>query len=228
MEKILFLKNVPFFNELSSKDLQRLQKISTVKYFKCGEKIFDEDTPGDRLYVVLSGRVKIFAVSGLKKKTLAYLEKGEFFGEMTLLDLEPRSASSVAMEHSELLVIKKKDFQELLLSHPGISLQIMKTLCRRLRAADKEIEALAFGDVLGRIASTLLELSAKYGEITEDGCEIKVPLNQRDIAEIAGTGREMVSRTLGRFKRLKIISYDEKTLRVIDAQKLKLFFTAQR
>jgi CRP-like cAMP-binding protein len=99
----------------------------------------------------------------------------------------------------------------------------MKTLSRRLRAADKEIQGLAFGDVLGRIASTLLELCSRYGKITDDGCEIMMPLNHKDMAEMAGTGREMVSRTLSRFRRLGILSYDEKTLIVKDAQKLKLF-----
>lgn len=223
MNKISYLKNVPLFAEFNDRDLNRLQKIAGVMSFNTGQKIFDKGTAGDRLYIVLSGRVKIFAVSGLKKKTLAYLEQGEFFGEMALLDLQPRSASSVAIEPSELVVIKKKDFQRLIFNYPEISLQIMRTLSKRLRQADSEIEELAFGDVLGRIASTLLQLSAKYGEITDDGCEIKMPLNHRDIAEIAGTGREMVSRVLNRFRRLKLISYNERSLKVINVQKLKLF-----
>lgn len=223
MNRLSYLKNVPLFTEFDNRGLRILQKIARIANFKKGEKIFDENASGDRLYIVLSGRVKIFAASGVKKKTLAYLEKGEFFGEMALLDMQPRSASSIAMEPSELLVIKKKDFQRLIKDYPEISLQIMKTISKRLRQADKEIEALTFGDVLGRIASTLLQLSAKYGEITENGCEIKMPLNHRDIAEIAGTGREMVSRTLNRFRRLKLISYNDRSLRVIDGQKLKLF-----
>jgi len=223
MDKLSYLKKVPLFVEFNDRDLGKLAKIGSVACFDPCEKIFSEDSCGDNLYVVLSGRVKIFTQSGIKKKTLAYLEKGEFFGEMALLDMQPRSASSVAAEACELFVIKKKDFQKLLASHPGISLQIMKTLCRRLRQADKEIEALTFGDVLGRIASTLLQFSARYGEITKDGCTIQMPLNHRDIAEIAGTGREMVSRTLNRFRRLKVISYNAKYLMVIDAQKLKLF-----
>jgi CRP-like cAMP-binding protein len=223
VDKLGYLKKVPLFMEFKDRDLEKLAKIGQVAGFAPCEKIFTEDTSGDNLYVVLSGRVKIFAQSGAKKKTLAYLEKGEFFGEMALLDLQPRSASSVAAEACELFVVKKKDFQKLLAEYPSISLQIMKTLSRRLRQADKDIEALAFGDVLGRIASTLLELSAKYGEVTKDGCTIQMPLNQRDIAEIAGTGREMVSRTLNRFRRLKLVTYNDRYLMVIDAQKLKLF-----
>ena len=228
MNGFALLKNVPLFAEFASRDLKKLRRIAVIRNFKNGERIFDENTSGDRLYVVLSGRVKIFTILGKKKKTLAYLEKGEFFGEMALLDMEPRSASSMAMARSELLVIKKKDFKQLLEHYPELSLRIMKTLSKRLRQADKDIEALAFGDVLERIASTLLQLAAKYGEITENGCEIQMPLNHLDIAEIAGTGREMVSRTLSRFRRLRIISYDERSLKVIDAQKLKLLSGDQR
>ncbi len=140
-----------------------LQKISTVQAFRSGESIFEENTPGNKLYIVLSGRVKIFAMAGRKKKTLAYLEKGEFFGEMALLDMQSRSASSIAVEHTELLEVRQNDFRRLLVAHPDISLRIMKTLSRRLRQADKEIEALTFGDVLGRIASTLLRLALSTG-----------------------------------------------------------------
>jgi len=223
MVNLGFIKKVPFFSEFSETSLKKLCGIGKLKKYESGRRIFDQGTPGDRLYIVFSGRVKIFAESGPRIKTLAHLERGEFFGEMSLLDEQPHSASSMAMEHTELLVLTKKDFSSLIAKNPEISLQIMKTLSKRLRQADKEIEALTFGDVLGRIASTLLQLAAKYGEITEDGCEIKMPLNHRDIAEIAGTGREMVSRTLSRFRRLKLINYNESSLRVIDAQKLKLF-----
>jgi CRP-like cAMP-binding protein len=223
MVNLSFIKRVPFFSEFGPTSLKKLCGIGRLMKFESGRRIFGQGTPGDKLYIVLSGRVKIFAESGLKKKTLAYLERGEFFGEMSLLDEQPHSASSMAMEHTGLLVVSKNDFRRLLLSYPEISLQIMRTLSKRLRTADKEIEALAFGDVLGRIASTLLQLCVKYGEITENGCEIKMPLNHRDIAEMAGTGREMVSRTLSRFRRLKLIYYNERSLWVIDAQKLKLF-----
>ncbi|MHB9155309.1 MAG: Crp/Fnr family transcriptional regulator [Endomicrobiales bacterium] len=221
MNDLGYLKNIPLFAGFNARDLRRVEATGTRAPFRRGEKIFDEDTAGDRLYVVLSGRVKIFASSGLRKKTLAYLEKGEFFGEMALLDRELRSASSLASEDCELLVIKKKDFQRLLERYPRISLRIMKTLSRRLRRADREIESLSFGHVLGRVASTLLELSVKYGEAADGGLRIRIPLNHRDIAEMAGTAREMVSRTLNRFRRLKCIRYDDRRLTITDVRKLK-------
>lgn len=222
-DKVSYLSKVPLFSGFSAADIGRLKGIVKSEEFKKNAVIFDEKAPGDRLYIVVEGRVKIFASSGIRKKTLAYLEPGEFFGEMALLDMEPRSASSVALEHSELLVIKKKDFQKLMERHPRLSLSVIRTLCLRLRQADHEIESLAFGNVIGRVASTLLELAARYGKITDIGCRIDVQLSHKDIAELAGTGREMVSRTLNRFRRLKCIDYEERHLLITNASKLKSF-----
>ena len=165
--------------------------------------------------------MKIFTSSGRKKKTLAYLEKGEYFGEMALLDMEPRSASSLALEDCELFVIKKQDFRNLLGKYPRIAFQIMRTLSRRLRQANKEIEALSFGNVIGRIANAVLDLADKYGEKTDQGIRIKMPFSHQDIAELAGTGREMVSRILNRFRRLSCINYSNKYLVVTNMNKLK-------
>jgi CRP-like cAMP-binding protein len=223
MLKLVYLKNIPLFSGFSKQGLEKMARLGKTEVFNAGETIFSEYSGGDKLYIVISGRVKIFTEAGQKKKTLAHIEKSEFFGEMALIDKQPRSASSVAMEHSELFTIKKKDFQQLLAKYPSIYLQVLKTLSMRLRQADKEIEALTFGDVLGRVAATLLQLSSRYGQTTKGGCTLQMPVNQSDIAEIAGTGREMVSRILNRFRRLKVIEYNEKYLKVIDAQKLVLF-----
>ncbi|MFH1368652.1 MAG: Crp/Fnr family transcriptional regulator [Elusimicrobiota bacterium] len=223
MNNSVYLKKVPLFSDVKESDLKRLQKIGKVQKYRKTENIFTESASGDCFYVVLSGRVKIFAQSGEKKKTLAYLEKGEHFGEMALLDLEPRSASSQALDDCELLVIKKSDFRRLLAQDPGISFQIMRTLSHRLRLANKEIESLTFENVLGRVASALLDLCSKYGESVAQGTRIKMPLSHQDIAELAGTGREVVSRTINRFRRLNCINYDNHHLIITNAKKLREF-----
>lgn len=223
MDKFSYLKKVPLFSDLNNSELKLIQRICKIKRFSAGETIFDEHTSGNCLYVVISGRVKIFRCTGKKKKTLAYLEKGEFFGEMSLLDMEPRSASSDALAECELLVIKKDDFKKLLAKYPHISFQVMKTLSRRLRQADDEIESLSYENVFGRIAGTLLELSSKYGEETSSGTRIKMSLNHQDLAELTGTAREMVSRTLNRLKRLNYITYASGHIVITDTAKLKNF-----
>ena len=214
---------MPLFSGIRPIDLAKVRKIGRIQKYAKGKVIFTEDESGECFYIVLSGRVKIFAQSGAKKKTLAYLEKGEHFGEMALLDLEPRSASSGASEDTELLVINKKDFRALLARHPEISIQIMRTLSHRLRLANKEIESLTFENVLGRVANVLLDMCSKYGETTALGSRIKVPLSHQEIAELAGTGREVVSRTLNRFRRLNCIGYDNKHLIVTNGRKLREF-----
>jgi CRP-like cAMP-binding protein len=221
MDKMDFLKKVPIFNELATDELLRIKRIGSVMKVPKQELVFDENTSGGKFYIVSSGRVKIFTSSGAKKKTLAYLEKGEFFGEMALLDAEPRSASSEAIDDCELFVIKKNDFKKLLIRHPNISFHILKTLSKRLRQADREIEGLTFGNVIGRIAATLLDLSARYGERNAQGCRIKMSLSHKDIAELAGTGREMVSRILNRLKRLNCVSYSSRHVIITDEQKLR-------
>lgn len=218
-----YLKKVPIFAEFKQTDLQKLQKIVHLQRFPKGTIIFNEYASGNTLYVVVSGRVKIYKASGKKKKTLAFLEKGEFFGEMSLLDTEPRSASSNAEVDSELLLLKKQDFKDLLSKYPNLSFTVMQTLSKRLRIADKEIELLSFENVLGRIAGTLLSLCEKYGENTSKGCKINIPFSHKEFGEIAGTGREMVSRTLNRFKRLNCVDYDGRHIVVINKEKLREF-----
>ncbi|MCB4791311.1 MAG: Crp/Fnr family transcriptional regulator [Elusimicrobia bacterium] len=221
MVRLNYLKKVTFFSELEESDLKKIVQIGKNQRFLKDKTIFNENTSGERFYIVLSGRIKIFTRSGEKKKTLAILDRGEFFGEMALLDMEPRSASSIALTESELVVIKKQDFRKLLAKYPRISFQIMKTLSQRLRQADKEIEALTFGDVIGRLANTLLEFGKKYGQETQEGLKINMAFSHQDIAEVVGTGREMVSRVLNRFKRLNCITYSNRFIVLTDQNKLK-------
>jgi CRP/FNR family cyclic AMP-dependent transcriptional regulator len=203
--------------------MRRLQAIACIKQFSAGKSIFGEDTAGDCFYIVVAGRVKIFTSSGKRNKTLAYLEKGEFFGEIALLDRQPRSASCQAVESCELLVVKKKDFRALVLKYPRMCLQVLETLSRRLRQADTEIESLAFEDVLGRVAGVLLKYDRQYGKDTPQGRTLSIDINQKEIAELVGTGREVVSRIISRLKRLGCIRYDNKTLSILNAAKLRQF-----
>lgn len=218
-----YLKKVPLFAELAPGALSLIGAIGRVQHCGKGAVIFGEDDPRDRLYIVLAGRVKIFAGNGTRKKTLAYLEKDEFFGEMSLLDREPRSASSVALEDSDLLVIRKKDFRALLERNPRIAVEVMRTLSRRLRQADREIEALTFGDVLGRLAATLLDLAERYGKKDTANVRITMLLSHRELAELAGTGREVVSRLMNRLKRMGCVTYAQGYITLTDVAKLKRF-----
>lgn len=190
--------------------------------FRRAEKIFEEREAGGCLYVVMGGRIKIFGTSTQGRfKTFAYLEPADFFGEMSLIDEEVRSASASALEDSLLIMLKRDDFRKLILSRPTISLAILKTLTSRLRRANHEIEALSFNNVLGRIAQILLDLADRYGKKVGEGIQIAMPLSHKELAEMAGTAREVISRVISRFKRIGCISFTENRIIILDRDKLK-------
>jgi CRP-like cAMP-binding protein len=140
-----FLRGVELLNHLKEPDLLRVADSCQLVRFRRAERIFTESTPGGSLYVVMSGRVKIFGSSPQgRSKTFAYLEPGDFFGEMSLLDDDVRSASASALDDSVLIMLKREDFRRLLLTRPAIAEAVLRTIAMRLRRANKEIEALSF------------------------------------------------------------------------------------
>lgn len=217
-----FLRGVELLNGLSVDDLVRLAQLCQLVKFKRAERIFSEAQPGACLYVVMSGRVKIFGSSTQgRSKTFAYLEPGDFFGEMSLINDEVRSASASALEDSVLIMLKSDDYQKLMLSRPAIALAVMKTLSSRLRRANKEIEALSFNNVLGRIAQILLDLAERYGKKTDEGIRINMQLSHKELGEMAGTAREVISRVISRFKRMGCVKFVDNNIIITDHEKLK-------
>ncbi len=222
MEIEAFLKKVSLFKGVSGQDLQVIGRIAKTREMKKGETIFSKSSPGDSLYIVSKGRVKIFIQSATgKTKIFDYLEPGDFFGEMALFSSLDRSAAAKAVEPSTVIIIHAKDFQGILRTRPDMSLSMLKTLCIRLRRADQEIESLSFNNVLGRIAKILLDLSDRYGKKTPAGVMIKMPLSHQELADMAGTAREMVTRVLNRFKRTGCLSIEGKTVTLTDPAKLQ-------
>src|SRR3954464_5745572 len=128
-----FLRGVELLNALSAEDLLRVAQMCQLVRFHRAERIFTESQPGACLYVVMSGRVKIFGSSSQgRSKTFAYLEPGDFFGEMSLIDDEMRSASAAALEDTMLIMLKSEDYRKLVLSRPTIGLAVLKTMSIRL------------------------------------------------------------------------------------------------
>jgi CRP/FNR family transcriptional regulator, cyclic AMP receptor protein len=217
-----FLRGVELLNGLSTDDLLRTAQMCQIIRFRRAERIFTEKQPGACLYVVMAGRVKIFGSSAQgRSKTFAYLEPGDFFGEMSLIDGEVRSASASVLEDSVLIMLKSEDYRKLMLSRPAIALTLLKTLSNRLRRANREIEALSFNNVLGRIAQILLDLGERYGKKTEEGLRIDMTLSHKELAEMAGTAREVISRVISRFRRIGCVSFFDNKLTITDRDKLK-------
>src|SRR6185295_14451782 len=151
-DKFSLLSRVTLLKGLSSKILAKISEFAKFHHFRRGERIFSEASSGECLYVLVSGRVKIYASTGSKTKTFALLDPGDFFGEMALLGQPTRSASARAILDTELLVLERKDFHKFLRDDSSLALTVLRTLCERLRRADKEIEMLSFQNVIGRTA----------------------------------------------------------------------------
>ena len=189
----LLLRNVPLFAVLPESQLNLLTSMVTRKTFSRGTTIITAGGPTDSLYIVISGRLKVMMSDDEGREViLAILGSNEFFGEMSLVDDSPRSASVVAIEACELLSLAKRDFNKCLEDNFEMAMTVMRGLVKRLREADQKIGSLALMDVYGRVARLLLEMSE---EVNGERIVVK-KLAKQDIAKMIGASREMVSRVM--------------------------------
>lgn len=222
IDKHNLLSRVSLLRALPPKTLSKIAAYARTRHFRRGEQIFSADASGDCLYVLVSGRIKIYSSSGARSKTFALLDPGDFFGEMALLGQATRSASARAILDSELLVLQRKDFRRFLKLDSGLTLAILSTLCDRLRKADHQIEMLSFQNVVGRTAVTLLELEHKYGKAAAGGNLIDADITQQEMADLVGTAREIISRVLTRFRKMDAIVFDKDTGKIVILNRDKL------
>ncbi len=186
------LKRVPLFSDLAEADLARFAEVTREREYPKNSVILFEDDPGDALYIVSSGQVKVVLIGEDGREViLSVLADGDFFGEMALIDDEPRSAHVIAMRDSQLLVLRRDDFQAQLEAHPKIALKLLRVLVQRLRGADQKIGGLVLLDVNGRVARLLLDLAEESG-----GPKITRRLTHHTIAQMIGSSRETVSRAM--------------------------------
>ena len=187
------LKTVPLFTSLTEDYLRMLSAAVTRKSAPRSTTIMASGDAIDSLYMILSGRLKVMmSDSEGKEVILAILGPGEFFGEMGLIDDEPRSASVVSIEPCKLLSIAKRDFKRVISENSEMAMSVMRGLVRRLREADRKIGSLALLDVYGRVARLLLDMAENV-----NGEKIVTKrLPKQDIAKMIGASREMVSRVM--------------------------------
>jgi CRP/FNR family transcriptional regulator, cyclic AMP receptor protein len=199
-EDINFLRNVPIFAELEEKDLLKVVKLGTSQKYKKGNIVVLEQESGAALFVIITGKVKVVRMDEDGREViLSMFGPGEFFGEMSLLDGLARSASVVATVKSELFMIHRRDFLELLNEFPTVTISLLAELAMRLRKADMQIKSLSLKDAEGRVANVMLILADDVGVFRKGKVEIDdLPL-QQDIANMAGTSRETVSRMIHLF-----------------------------
>lgn len=188
------LERVQLLSELGAEHVNVLTEHGIVRSYPKHAVLVNEGDESEALYVILSGRVKVYAgdESG-KEVILDILDAGEFFGELALLDQAPRSASVMTLEPSRCLVVSRPEFNQCLAQNPDLALGLIRVLARRVRVLTENVKSLALMDVYGRVARTLLSMA----EPADDGVlAIDQKLTHQDIANMVGASREMVSRIL--------------------------------
>lgn len=210
----LVLRRVPFFRELSTAALDELGSRMWCRGYAKGETIFYEGDPGTSMYLVEEGRVKLTLPSAdAREVILELVGPGEVFGELSLLDGEPRSADAIATEPSRILMLQREDFEEIVFEHPRLALEFMAMLSQRLRWNAVLLHDAAFQDVPGRLARTILRLA--------DGQATTPRVTQSDLAGLAGTTRETLNKWLGIYQDDRLISLNKGQIVVLDAERLR-------
>jgi CRP-like cAMP-binding protein len=194
---ISYLKYIPLFSELEDDDLRAISKVSMTQVFKKDNMILIEEEVGSTMFIILDGRVKISRISDDGREViLSILSEGDFFGEMSILDGQNRSANVVTLEDSRILVIRREDFLRMLHDFPQIAINLLKELAARLRKSDSQIKSLSLQNATGKVASTILRIADDSGKIHMGQVEIPRLPPQQDLANMAGTSRETISRVI--------------------------------
>ena len=215
MSKVEHLRKVPIFSDLSDSDLKKISEKMISRLYEKGKMILLEQSQGETFFIIISGVVKVTRLSDDGREViLAILGESDFFGEMSLLDGEGRSANIVANEKSEVVTLSRSDFLDCLQKYPKIAIALLEELAVRLRKSDQHIESLSLSDSEQRIGITLIRLAEELGTIKQGDVNVKNLPYQQDIANMAGTSRETVSRTLKLLETKNLLKRDGRNLTI--------------
>ena len=214
--------NVPLFGGLPTRDLGALCNMMTRKRFEAGQTIVhEEDEQGQTFFIILSGLVHVAVLTSEgKNAVLATLKRGDFFGEMALLDGEPRSASVIAAQECDLFLLYRRVFIDILQRYPKIAIHLLTEMSKRLRRANRHINTLSMMSVYGRVADVLLQLAKEQGRRNNSMIVVPNRPTHQIIADMAGTSRETVSRILSQLQKKHYIAIDGKKLVILNEKKL--------
>jgi CRP-like cAMP-binding protein len=212
-----FLASVRMFSGLQRDELLKFAELTRERTYPKGSVILFQGDPGDSLYVLRQGRAKVVLIGEDGREViLGVLEPGAHFGELALIDDQPRSAHVIAMEDSQLLILRREDFRRRVEANPTVAWALLIELSRRLRRADQKIGGLVLLDVPGRISRLLLDLSSESSNGTIDK-----PLTHQTIAQMIGASRETVSRAMKEFQQEGLIRVERRRIAVANRDALE-------
>jgi CRP-like cAMP-binding protein len=217
-----YLRSVPLFQHFHGEDIKRLaEALKEVRIAK-GTMLFQKGEPGDALYIIKSGKVKIYLSSHLGEEIiLAIFSHGDFLGEISLLDGRPRSAHAVAMEDTDILTLSREDFSRCLKESREAMGIIINSLCQRLRKTDDLLEDTCFLKITNRFAKKLVKLAHDYGHSVGQGVRIDLTLTQKDLAAMIGATRESVNKQMKILREKGMVMMEGHLIYITDMARLK-------
>ena len=220
--RLEFLKRLPLFADLPEPEIVALSEDFVAHQYRQGEAIFYQSDPGQALYLIESGQVRIYVQNETGQETsINVCSAGDIFGEMAVIDGLPRSASAVAMENTIVYFLSRDRFREHLRRSPQLALNFMRALSVRVRYSTQQLGSLAVQDVPQCLARKLLELAQQHGQVETAGVRISLSLNQSDLASLIGATRESINKALGTFRRNGYILVEQSRITIVDPDALR-------
>ena len=216
------LLSAPLFAGLDDESAQALAASMTEIQVARGDVLFHEGDPGDRLYVVRDGKIKLGRRSNDgRENLLAVLGPGEMFGELSLFDPGPRTATATVVADAVVVELGHDELVRWLAGKPGVAQHLLQALARRLRRTNEALADLVFSDVPGRVAKALLDLSTRFGEQVDEGIRVAHDLTQEELAQLVGASRETVNKALADFAARGWVRREGRAVVLLDVDRLE-------
>ena len=216
------LRQAPLFSALDDEAAGALRSSMSENRLRRGEVLFHEGDPGDKLYIVTDGKVKLGRTSSDgRENLLAILGPGQMFGELSLFDPGPRSATVTAVTETNFLSLSHDDLLRWLEGRPGVALGLLAQLAGRLRKTNEVVADLVFSDVPGRVAKALLDLADRFGRTADDGVHVHHDLTQEELAQLVGASRETVNKALADFASRGWLRLEPRSVVIHDVERMR-------
>jgi CRP/FNR family transcriptional regulator, cyclic AMP receptor protein len=216
------LRETPLFEALSEEDTQALRSGIIDVHLDRGERLFAEGDKGDKLYIILTGKIKLSkAAPDGRENLLSVHGPGEMFGELSLFDPIPRTSSATAVTNARLAGLAHDELRTFLSSRPDLAMHMLRALAQRLRRINEIKADLVFTDVPGRVAKALLDLAERFGTPSPAGIQVHHDLTQEELAQMVGASRETVNKALADFAARGWLQLAARSVLITDADRLR-------
>ncbi len=221
IDRRMFLGSNPLFVDLSDDDLNDLVAITQHKDYKANHTVIRQGESGDKMYIIVVGKVQVqMHIADGEDLPIGELVAGEAFGEISLFDKQPRTATVTTLEPCQFLVIGRDKFKEFLLQHPHVAIQQLTVMSKRLRASSDLLKDSLYSDVSARLARTLFDIAQAYGQQTRSGLKVNIAFDNKELGEIAGVPGEVVAAQLRHWKEAGVIRVNHGYLTLLKPEEL--------